>query len=100
MCVKSTWTESLFRSSCRWSCCCMTGAKCRQKENMFCYICIVFTCVGVCVCVLPGEALRCNYCFSDDSNLCTPTGIQTCSGSANACGAVILQGALSKSSGQ
>lgn len=51
----------------------------------------------VCVCVsFPGEALRCNFCFSDDSVLCTPTSIQTCSGRANACGAVIFQGALSK----
>uniref|UniRef100_A0A3Q0QXJ8 UPAR/Ly6 domain-containing protein n=1 Tax=Amphilophus citrinellus TaxID=61819 RepID=A0A3Q0QXJ8_AMPCI len=44
-----------------------------------------------------GEALKCNYCFSNDSNLCTPTGTQTCSGSANACAAVIFQGALSAS---
>uniref|UniRef100_A0AAZ1XBA2 UPAR/Ly6 domain-containing protein n=1 Tax=Oreochromis aureus TaxID=47969 RepID=A0AAZ1XBA2_OREAU len=44
-----------------------------------------------------GEALRCNFCFSHNSNLCTPTSTQTCSGQANACGAVIFQGALRSS---
>uniref|UniRef100_A0A147AP78 UPAR/Ly6 domain-containing protein n=1 Tax=Fundulus heteroclitus TaxID=8078 RepID=A0A147AP78_FUNHE len=44
-----------------------------------------------------GEALRCNYCFSSSSTLCTPTSIQTCTGNNNACGAVILTGALSRS---
>ncbi|KAM9334053.1 uncharacterized protein ABDE67_021780 [Symphorus nematophorus] len=44
-----------------------------------------------------GEALKCNYCYSKGGNLCTPTTTQTCSGSANACGAVILTGALNYS---
>ncbi|XP_061126487.1 uncharacterized protein si:dkeyp-80c12.8 [Syngnathus typhle] len=43
------------------------------------------------------EALRCNYCFSKGSDLCNPTSIQTCSRSADACAAVILQGLLSQS---
>uniref|UniRef100_A0A3B4ZJS3 UPAR/Ly6 domain-containing protein n=1 Tax=Stegastes partitus TaxID=144197 RepID=A0A3B4ZJS3_9TELE len=41
-----------------------------------------------------GEALECNYCYSKGSDLCTPTGTQICSRSADACGAVILQGPL------
>ncbi|KAM9766260.1 uncharacterized protein ACNS7B_013249 [Menidia menidia] len=44
-----------------------------------------------------GEALRCNFCFSEDANLCTPTSVQTCSGSANACAAVILTGPINRS---
>ncbi|CAI5637703.1 unnamed protein product [Oreochromis niloticus] len=39
-----------------------------------------------------GEALRCNLCFSWQSDLCTPTSIQTCSAGQNACADVILQG--------
>ncbi|XP_077581994.1 uncharacterized protein LOC144202825 [Stigmatopora nigra] len=42
-------------------------------------------------------ALKCNYCFSKGSELCNPTSIQMCSGRSDACGAVILQGALSQS---
>ncbi|XP_028254078.1 lymphocyte antigen 6D-like [Parambassis ranga] len=41
-----------------------------------------------------GEALRCNYCFSKGGDLCTPTSVQTCSGRANACAAVIFQAPL------
>ncbi|XP_041834512.1 lymphocyte antigen 6D-like [Melanotaenia boesemani] len=57
---------------------------------------------AVCVVLLlsvlyQGEALRCNFCFSSDANLCTPTSIQTCSGISNACGAVILTGPLNYS---
>uniref|UniRef100_A0A3B5PZ32 UPAR/Ly6 domain-containing protein n=1 Tax=Xiphophorus maculatus TaxID=8083 RepID=A0A3B5PZ32_XIPMA len=44
-----------------------------------------------------GESLVCNYCYSSSSSLCQPTGTQTCSGSQNACGAVILTGAISSS---
>ncbi|KAM3584985.1 uncharacterized protein V6R79_004406 [Siganus canaliculatus] len=44
-----------------------------------------------------GEALKCNYCFSKGSDLCSPTSTQTCSGLANACGAVILTGPISSS---
>ncbi|XP_018560004.1 lymphocyte antigen 6D [Lates calcarifer] len=44
-----------------------------------------------------GEALKCNYCFSQGGNLCTPTTTQTCSGRANACAAVIFQAPLNRS---
>uniref|UniRef100_A0A3Q1G2A8 UPAR/Ly6 domain-containing protein n=1 Tax=Acanthochromis polyacanthus TaxID=80966 RepID=A0A3Q1G2A8_9TELE len=44
-----------------------------------------------------GEALKCNYCFSKGSDLCSPTSVQTCSRSADACAAVIFQGALQSS---
>ncbi|MEQ2278207.1 hypothetical protein XENORESO_014210, partial [Xenotaenia resolanae] len=50
-----------------------------------------------CICIFPGEALRCNYCFSSSSTLCNPTSIQTCTRNQNACGAVILTGAISRS---
>ncbi|XP_059184181.1 uncharacterized protein si:dkeyp-80c12.8 [Centropristis striata] len=57
--------------------------------------------VAVCAILLlilcQGEALKCNYCFSKESDLCTPTSIQTCSGGANACGAVILTGPVTSS---
>ncbi|XP_077439122.1 uncharacterized protein LOC144062006 [Vanacampus margaritifer] len=43
------------------------------------------------------KALKCNYCFSKGSDLCNPTSTQTCTGSANACASVILQGPLSQS---
>lgn len=38
-----------------------------------------------------GEALRCNFCFSWQSDLCTPTSIQTCPAGQNACADVIFQ---------
>lgn len=44
-----------------------------------------------------GEALKCNYCTSEGGSLCTPTSVQTCTRSTNACGAIILTGALGKS---
>ncbi|XP_049919187.1 CD59B glycoprotein-like [Epinephelus moara] len=45
-----------------------------------------------------GEALKCNYCFSkESSDLCSATSVQTCSGRADACAAVIFQGALRSS---
>uniref|UniRef100_A0A665TKG3 UPAR/Ly6 domain-containing protein n=1 Tax=Echeneis naucrates TaxID=173247 RepID=A0A665TKG3_ECHNA len=44
-----------------------------------------------------GEALKCNYCFSKGGDLCTPTSTQTCSGSANACAAVIFSAPLHSS---
>uniref|UniRef100_A0A671YG26 UPAR/Ly6 domain-containing protein n=1 Tax=Sparus aurata TaxID=8175 RepID=A0A671YG26_SPAAU len=56
-------------------------------------VCAVLLMLTLC----PGEALKCNFCFSKGSSLCVPTGTQTCSGSANACGAVVLTGALSNS---
>uniref|UniRef100_A0A3Q4H893 UPAR/Ly6 domain-containing protein n=1 Tax=Neolamprologus brichardi TaxID=32507 RepID=A0A3Q4H893_NEOBR len=37
-----------------------------------------------------GEALRCHVCFSRQSDLCTPTKIQTCPAGQNACAAVRL----------
>ncbi|PWA16735.1 hypothetical protein CCH79_00019554, partial [Gambusia affinis] len=37
-----------------------------------------------------GDTLRCNFCFSWSSELCTPTSIQTCPVGQDACGAVIL----------
>ncbi|KAF3706435.1 hypothetical protein EXN66_Car022127 [Channa argus] len=36
------------------------------------------------------EALKCNFCMSKGSSLCTTTSIQTCSEVSNACGDVIL----------
>lgn len=57
-------------------------------------------CVCVYVCVLfPGDALKCNYCFSKGGDLCTPTTTQTCPLTANACGAVILSYPLRKCEG-
>ncbi|KAK5847741.1 hypothetical protein PBY51_016846 [Eleginops maclovinus] len=47
--------------------------------------------------IYQGEALKCNYCFSMESDLCTPTSTQTCSGADNACGAVIVTGPASAS---
>lgn len=44
------------------------------------------------------KALKCHYCFSKGGELCEPTSIQTCAGSTDACGAVILQGIISESS--
>ncbi|XP_047432105.1 lymphocyte antigen 6D-like [Mugil cephalus] len=44
-----------------------------------------------------GEALKCNFCFSKGGDLCTPTSVQTCSGFANACAAVIFQYPLNSS---
>uniref|UniRef100_A0A3Q3AKG4 UPAR/Ly6 domain-containing protein n=1 Tax=Kryptolebias marmoratus TaxID=37003 RepID=A0A3Q3AKG4_KRYMA len=44
-----------------------------------------------------GEALRCNYCFSEGTDLCNPTSIQTCSLTQNACAAVILQSPINRS---
>lgn len=37
-----------------------------------------------------GEALKCNFCYSEGTDLCATTDTQTCSVMANACGAVIL----------
>ncbi|AWO95935.1 putative three finger toxin MALT0070C-like isoform 3 [Scophthalmus maximus] len=37
-----------------------------------------------------GEALKCNFCFSKENDLCTSTSTQTCSGIANACAAVMF----------
>nr|XP_061803106.1 uncharacterized protein si:dkeyp-80c12.8 [Nerophis lumbriciformis] len=42
-------------------------------------------------------ALKCNYCFSKGSELCSPTSIQTCSGRNDACAGVILQVPISQS---
>ncbi|KAK1876535.1 Xenoxin-1 [Dissostichus eleginoides] len=42
--------------------------------------------------IYQGEALKCNYCISKESELCTPTGTQTCSGTANACAACMNMG--------
>uniref|UniRef100_A0A8C5DTE8 Uncharacterized protein n=1 Tax=Gouania willdenowi TaxID=441366 RepID=A0A8C5DTE8_GOUWI len=39
----------------------------------------------------------CNYCYSKGSNPCTPTSVQTCSGQANACAAVVLPFPLNSS---
>uniref|UniRef100_A0A3Q2ZKQ2 UPAR/Ly6 domain-containing protein n=1 Tax=Hippocampus comes TaxID=109280 RepID=A0A3Q2ZKQ2_HIPCM len=36
------------------------------------------------------KALKCHSCFSKGGELCESTSIQTCSGSDDACGAVIL----------
>ncbi|KAK5875091.1 hypothetical protein CesoFtcFv8_027619 [Champsocephalus esox] len=47
--------------------------------------------------IYQGEALKCNFCFSKEADLCTPTSTQTCSGAANACGAVILTSPASAS---
>ncbi|MED6243134.1 hypothetical protein ATANTOWER_015475 [Ataeniobius toweri] len=44
-----------------------------------------------------GEALRCNFCFSWSSDLCSPTSVQTCPVGQDACGAVILTGAVQSS---
>ncbi|KAM7365242.1 hypothetical protein PAMP_016187 [Pampus punctatissimus] len=56
-------------------------------------VCAVLLLLTLC----QGEALKCNFCFSKGGVLCTPTSIQTCSGSANACAAVIFQGAINQS---
>ncbi|KAI4831431.1 hypothetical protein KUCAC02_000972 [Chaenocephalus aceratus] len=42
--------------------------------------------------IYQGEALKCNVCFSNETDLCTPTKIQTCSGETHACGIMILTG--------
>ncbi|KAL3045718.1 hypothetical protein OYC64_013884 [Pagothenia borchgrevinki] len=47
--------------------------------------------------IYQGEALKCNFCFSMESELCTPTGTQTCSRADDGCVAVTLTGALSSS---
>lgn len=48
------------------------------------------------VCVCRFQERRCDATFVSQTTVSTPTSIQTCSGRANACGAVIFQGALSK----
>uniref|UniRef100_A0A673AFY7 UPAR/Ly6 domain-containing protein n=1 Tax=Sphaeramia orbicularis TaxID=375764 RepID=A0A673AFY7_9TELE len=40
--------------------------------------------------VYQSEGLKCNFCFSKDSTLCSPTSTQTCPIGQNACGAVII----------
>ncbi|XP_051283284.1 lymphocyte antigen 6D-like [Dicentrarchus labrax] len=62
-------------------------------EKMRTAVCTIFLLLSL----YQGEALKCNYCFSKGGSLCTPTSIQTCSGSANACGAVIFQDPLNSS---
>ncbi|CAN9498363.1 unnamed protein product [Ophioblennius macclurei] len=47
--------------------------------------------------VYQGHALKCNFCFSKGGDLCTPTSVQTCSGLANACAAVILTSPINSS---
>ncbi|KAK5891324.1 hypothetical protein CgunFtcFv8_018592 [Champsocephalus gunnari] len=42
--------------------------------------------------IYQGEALKCNFCFSNETDLCTPTKIQTCSGETHACGIMIMTG--------
>ncbi|XP_071381906.1 lymphocyte antigen 6D-like [Centroberyx affinis] len=37
-----------------------------------------------------GEALKCNYCFSKSGDLCSPTSVQTCSRTDNACASVLF----------
>ncbi|KAG7236075.1 hypothetical protein INR49_001356 [Caranx melampygus] len=56
-------------------------------------VCAVLLLLALC----QGEALKCNYCFSKGGDLCTPTTTQTCTPTANACGAVILSYPLQSS---
>ncbi|KAM4601844.1 uncharacterized protein ACJ7VT_019881 isoform 1-T2 [Polymixia lowei] len=49
-------------------------------------VCAVLVLLTLC----PGEALKCNYCFSKNGDLCTPTSVQTCSLTNNACGSVLF----------
>ncbi|KAJ0009407.1 hypothetical protein NQD34_001109, partial [Periophthalmus magnuspinnatus] len=44
-----------------------------------------------------GEGLKCRYCFGKSADLCTQTGIQTCSPFENACGDVIITMPIQKS---
>uniref|UniRef100_A0A672IYU9 UPAR/Ly6 domain-containing protein n=1 Tax=Salarias fasciatus TaxID=181472 RepID=A0A672IYU9_SALFA len=47
--------------------------------------------------VYQGHTLQCNFCFSKGGDLCTATSTQTCSLTADACGAVILPYPLNSS---
>uniref|UniRef100_A0A3Q3FWQ0 UPAR/Ly6 domain-containing protein n=1 Tax=Labrus bergylta TaxID=56723 RepID=A0A3Q3FWQ0_9LABR len=41
--------------------------------------------------LLSSDALKCNYCFGDDSSLCSTTSIQTCPWTMDACADVICR---------
>lgn len=47
--------------------------------------------------IYQAEGLKCNFCMSAGSELCTPQSVQTCSWLHNACGAVILQSPINRS---